>query len=38
VEYIKDLITFCEESNIVLLRTVGVVFSDREKRTTQYLK
>lgn len=38
VEYIKDLITFCEENNIVLLRTVGVVFSDREKRTTQYLK
>jgi len=38
VEYIKDLITFCEENNIVLLRTVGVIFSDREKRTTQYFK
>jgi citrate lyase beta subunit len=38
VEYIKKLVTFCEENNIVLLRTIGVIFSDKEKRTTQYLK
>lgn len=38
VEYIKNLITFCDENHIVLLRTIGVVFSDKEKRTTQYLR
>jgi citrate lyase beta subunit len=37
-EYIKKLIGFCEENNISLLRTVGVVFSDDEKRITQYEK
>ena len=36
--YIKKLIDFCEENNISLLRTVGVVFSDDEKRITQYEK
>ena len=37
-EYIKKIIDFCSENNISLLRTVGVVFSDDEKRTTQYEK
>ena len=37
-EYIKKLIDFCSENNISLLRTVGVVFSDDEKRITQYEK
>ena len=37
-EYIKKLIDFCEKENISLLRTVGVMFSDDEKRTTQYEK
>ena len=37
-EYIKELIDFCEENNVQLLRTIGVVFSDEEKRTTQYMK
>ena len=37
-EYIKKLIDFCEMENISLLRTVGVMFSDDEKRTTQYEK
>jgi pyruvate kinase len=37
-EYIKKLIDFCDENNISLLRTVGVVFSDDEKRVTQYEK
>ena len=36
--YIKKLIDFCEDNNISLLRTVGVVFSDDEKRITQYEK
>jgi len=37
-EYVKKLISFCDEENISLLRTVGVMFSDDEKRTTQYEK
>lgn len=37
-EYIKMLISFCEKNKISLLRTVGVVFSEDEKRTTQYEK
>ena len=37
-EYIKKLIDFCDDNNISLLRTVGVVFSDDEKRLTQYEK
>ena len=37
-EYIKMLIDFCEKNEISLLRTVGVVFSEDEKRTTHYQK
>jgi len=37
-EYIKTLITFCNENNVKLLRTVGVIFSDTEKRVSQYMK
>ena len=37
-ECIKMLIDFCEENDISLLRTVGVMFSDGEKRVTQYEK
>ena len=37
-EYVRKLIDFCETENISLLRTVGVMFSDDEKRTTQYEK
>ena len=36
--YIKKLVDYCQENNIELLRTVGVVFSDDEKRITQYEK
>ena len=36
--HIKKLVDFCQENNISLLRTVGVIFSDDEKRTTQYVK
>ena len=35
-EYIMKLISFCDEENISLLRTIGVMFSDDEKRITQY--
>ena len=37
-EYINTLQNFCFENNITLLRTIGVVFSDMEKRETQYMK
>jgi len=37
-ECIKMLIDFCEENDISLLRTVGVMFSDDERRVTQYEK
>ena len=36
--YIKQLMKKCKENNVSLLRTVGVVFSDDEKRETQYIK
>ena len=36
-EYIKMLIEFCDKNNIKLLRTVGVVFNDEEKRVSQYV-
>lgn len=37
-KYIKILIEKCKENNVSLLRTVGVIFSDDEKRETQYIK
>ena len=36
--YIKKLMDKCKENNVALLRTVGVIFSDDEKRETQYIK
>ena len=37
-KYIEKLGKFCEKNNVLLLRTVGVMFSDDEKRITQYEK
>ena len=36
-EYIETLIEFCDKNNIKLLRTVGVIFNDEEKRVSQYV-
>tara|TARA_B100000378_G_scaffold28478_1_gene21608 strand:+ start:439 stop:1011 length:573 start_codon:yes stop_codon:yes gene_type:complete len=36
-EHIKTLIEFCNKNNIKLLRTVGVIFNDEEKRISQYV-
>ena len=36
-DYINELIQFCKENNINLLRTIGVIFSDEEKRITEYI-
>jgi len=35
--YIKSLIDFCNLNNVTLLRTVGVIFADTEKRTSSYV-
>ena len=36
-KYIENLVTFCEENNVKLLRTIGVIFSDDEKRISNYV-
>lgn len=36
--YIKSLIEFCDKNNVTLLRTIGVVFGDNERRTSDYVK
>ena len=37
VVYINQLTEFCKLNNIVLLRTIGVIFSDDEKRISSYI-
>jgi len=37
-DYIISLTDFCKKNNVTMLRTIGVVFSDEETRTTQYMK
>ena len=37
-EYILNLSNFCQKNNIIMLRTIGVIFSDDETRITQYSK
>jgi len=36
--YVQKLVDFCNTNNITLLRTIGVIFSDEEKRVSQYVK
>ncbi len=35
--YLKQLLDFCKDNDVTLLRTIGVIFSDEEKRITQYI-
>ncbi len=35
--YVSKLKTFCEKNDVILLRTIGVIFSDEEKRITDYI-
>ena len=35
--YVQNLINFCNSNNITLLRTVGVMFADTEKRVSDYV-
>jgi citrate lyase beta subunit len=37
-DYIINLTEFCQKNNVIMLRTIGVVFSNEETRTTQYIK
>ena len=34
---LNELVDYCNNQNIILLRTIGVVFSDQEKRITDYV-
>jgi len=36
-KYVQSLIDFCDENNVILLRTIGVMFSDTEKRVSDYV-
>jgi citrate lyase beta subunit len=37
-DYIITLTNYCQTNNVIMLRTIGVVFSNEETRTTQYVK
>ena len=36
--YIQKLSDYCNSNKIILLRTIGVIFSDEEKRISDYIK
>ena len=36
--HIQSLIDYCNKNNVTLLRTIGVIFGDTEKRVTEYVK
>ena len=36
-KYIKSLVNYCDENNVKLLRTIGVIFGDDEKRISEYV-
>ena len=37
-KYIQQLMDYCNSNKITLLRTIGVMFSDEEKRISEYIK
>jgi len=37
-EYVTILADFCQKNKVIMLRTIGVIFSDEETRITQYMK
>ena len=37
-KYIQQLVDYCNSNKIILLRTIGVIFSDEEKRISEYIK
>jgi len=36
-KYIQQLMDYCNSNKITLLRTIGVIFSDEEKRISEYI-
>ena len=36
--YVKTLSEFCSKNQVTLLRTIGVLFGDQEKRISEYIK
>tara|TARA_B100000029_G_C17595060_1_gene963822 strand:+ start:2865 stop:3434 length:570 start_codon:yes stop_codon:yes gene_type:complete len=36
--YVKTLSEFCSQNQVTLLRTIGVLFGDQEKRISEYIK
>ena len=36
--YVKSLIDFCDKNDVTILRTIGVIFGDTEKRISEYVK
>jgi len=36
--YIQQLTDYCNSNKVTLLRTIGVIFSDEEKRISEYIK
>ena len=37
-KYVQQLVDYCNSNKITLLRTIGVMFSDEEKRISEYIK
>jgi len=37
-QYVGKLTAFCMDNDVILLRTIGVIFSDSETRISQYIK
>lgn len=35
--HVNKLVDYCSKNDIILLRTIGVIFSDDEKRITEYI-
>ena len=36
--YINNLIEFCKSNNIMLLRTIGIIFTDEDKNVSDYIR
>jgi len=38
IKCLENLTAFCDKQNVILLRTIGVLFADSEKRISEYVK
>ena len=38
IKCLENLTVFCDKHNVMLLRTIGVLFADSEKRISEYVK